>query len=61
MKPNKCIRHFFKPHNEKYGKVPYMGGFWRHPHPRGNDPTLTNFDGWLDLNPQTEYKVKQKL
>jgi hypothetical protein len=29
MKPNKCIRQdFFKPTNEKYGKVLNLGGFW---------------------------------
>jgi hypothetical protein len=25
------------------------------PHPRGNDPTLTIFDGWRDLNPPKVY------
>jgi hypothetical protein len=55
IKPNKCFRQtFFKPNN-KYGKVgwflpPTQGG--------GNDPTMTNFDGWLDLNPPKVYKVK---
>jgi hypothetical protein len=52
MKLNKCIRQtFFKPNNEKYGKVLNLGGFW-------NDPTMSNFDGWLDLNPPKVYKVK---
>jgi hypothetical protein len=33
MKPNKCIRQtFFKPHNETYGKVLNLGGFWPPPH-----------------------------
>jgi hypothetical protein len=61
MKPNKYIRKtFFKPHNKKYGKVLNFGGFWAtHPWGFANDPTMTNFDGWLDLNPQKVYKVKK--
>jgi hypothetical protein len=32
MKPNKFIRQtFFKPHNEKYGKVLNLGSFWTLP------------------------------
>jgi hypothetical protein len=37
MKLNKCIRQtFFKPHNEKYGKVLNLGGFWS-PTPGGEE------------------------
>jgi hypothetical protein len=58
MKPNKCIRQtFFKPNNEKYGKVPIWVAFGPPPQ-GGNDPTMTNFDGWLDLNPPKVNKVK---
>jgi hypothetical protein len=53
IKQNKCMRqNIFKPHNEKYEKV--LGWFLA-PHPRGNDPTLTIFDGWRDLNPPKVY------
>jgi hypothetical protein len=57
MKPNKCIRpNFFNPNNEKYEKVLNFGWLLAtNPrpttHPRGNDSTMTNFDGWLDLKP----------
>jgi hypothetical protein len=51
IKQNKCMRqNIFKAHNEKYEKVHNLGGFWP-PTPGGNDPTLTIFDGWRDLNP----------
>jgi hypothetical protein len=57
MKPNKCIRQtYFKPHNEKFGKVLNLAGFWP-PNPGGNDMTMTNFDGWLDPNHPKLYKV----
>jgi hypothetical protein len=62
MKLNKCIRQtFFKPNKEKYGKVLNLVGFWPHTWGwggGGNDPTMTNFDGWLDLNPAKVNKVK---
>jgi hypothetical protein len=31
-----------------------LGGFWPNM-PRGNDPTLTIFSGWQDLNPPNVY------
>jgi hypothetical protein len=47
---------FFKLHNEKYAKVlDLVGGGGLLPQPRGKDPTLTNSDGWVYLNPQKVY------
>jgi hypothetical protein len=61
MKPNKCIRQtFFKPHIEKYEKVLNLGGCWS-PTPVGDDPTMTNIDGWLDLDTTKVYKAKRKI
>jgi hypothetical protein len=47
---------FFKPNNEKYEKVLNLGSFLP-PIPGGNDRTMTNFDGWIDLKYKM-YKVQ---
>jgi hypothetical protein len=43
MKTNKCIRQF-----HLFQTMTNMKKC--HPHPWANDPTITNFDGWLDHN-----------
>jgi hypothetical protein len=50
-------QNIFKPNNEIYGKV--LEWFLAPPALGGNDPTMTNFDGWLNLNRAKVYKVKQ--
>jgi hypothetical protein len=40
-------QNIFKLHNDKYLKVLNLGGFW--PPTRGNDPTLTIFNGGKTL------------
>jgi hypothetical protein len=56
MKPRQT---FYKAHNEKYEKVLHLGGFLA-PHPWGNDPTLTMFKGWRELNPPKVYTKSEK-
>jgi hypothetical protein len=60
IKQIKCMRqNIFKPHNEKYEKVLNLFDFLPPSHPQGgNDPTMTNCDGLLDLNPPKVYKEK---
>jgi hypothetical protein len=49
MKPNKCVRQtFFKPHNEKYGKVLNL---FLASHPQGGEGWPDHEQFWMVARP----------